>query len=258
MREVESGAVLSGWHVISLRPVGEHAAIRRAAARHGARVLALSPWKLVFRDDASTRTGLRAALSANHVLATSPAAVRAAQALHPLRARRGQCWYGVGSGTAAALRRTGIDDAVTPSRMDSEGLLALPQLRHVRGVGIGLLTAPGGRNRIEAILRRRGARVLRADVYARVPVAPSARAIARLRTLTASTWLLLSSGQALLRVLDSLPREAVTALHGARVVAASARLADLAREHGFTRIVIAGDARPRTLLDAAASAAQNA
>jgi hypothetical protein len=39
------------------------------------------------------------------------------------------------------------------------------------------------------------------------------------------------------------------------VVAASERLARLARGHGFRRIVIATSARPRDLLDAAARAA---
>lgn len=255
MRDISPTAALAGCYVISLRPVGEHAAIRRAAAAHGARVLALSPWKLQWRDDAATRADLRVALAATRVLATSPAAVRAAHALRPLRVRRGQQWFAVGSGTAAALRRAGIDDVAAPARMDSEGLLVLPGLHGVRGTDIGLLTAPGGRGRIAPVLRRRGARVLRADVYARVPVKPSARAVAALRTLPAPAWLLLSSGEALLHVLDALPRDAVAILRRARVVAASARLAQLARKHGFGRVVVAGDARPRTLLDAAVRAA---
>src|SRR3546814_11351261 len=40
-----SSPALAGCYVISLRPVGGHAAIRRAAATPGARVLALSPWR---------------------------------------------------------------------------------------------------------------------------------------------------------------------------------------------------------------------
>nr|WP_245156405.1 hypothetical protein [Lysobacter solisilvae] len=53
----------SQWYVISLRPRGEHAPMRRAAARHGAAVIALSPWSLVLRDDADTRHALRQALA---------------------------------------------------------------------------------------------------------------------------------------------------------------------------------------------------
>jgi uroporphyrinogen-III synthase len=245
---------LDGCYVISLRPVGGHATMRRAAAHYGARVRALSPWKIAARDDAGTRKALRAALASTLVVATSPSAVRAAQALQPLRQRRGQRWLAVGAGTAAALRRAGIVDVESPQRMDSEGLLALPALRAVRGLDIGLLTAPGGRDRIAPTLQRRGARVLRADVYARIPVAPSARAIATLRALDAPAWLALGSGEALLHVLATLPPDAVAILRGCALVVASERLAELARAHGFARIAIADDARPRSLLEAAARA----
>src|SRR5687768_10120406 len=92
------------WYVISLRPRGEHAALRRAASRHGARLIALSPWRLQSRGDDDTRAALRRALDAPRVLFTSPSAVRAAQALQRLRPRRGQHWFAVGAGSAAALR----------------------------------------------------------------------------------------------------------------------------------------------------------
>jgi uroporphyrinogen-III synthase len=225
------------------------------AAARGARLLALSPWRLALHDDPTARAGLRAALAAERVLVTSPAAVRAACALQPLRRRRGQSWFAVGAGTAATLRRAGIDDVAAPARMDSEGLLALPGLHGVRGSTIGLISAPGGRGRIVPALQRRGARVLRADVYERMPIAPSPRAVAALRALAAPAWLLLSSGEALAHLLDALPGDAVAALRRARVAAASERLARLARGHGFRRIVTATSARPRDLLDAAAAAA---
>src|SRR5690606_34681608 len=116
-----TSTALAGCYVISLRPVGGHAPVRRAAAAHGARTLALSPWKLARREDRATRDALRAALAADRVLATSPAAVRAAAALRPLRRRRGQHWFAVGAGTAGALRRAGVDEVAAPARMDSEG-----------------------------------------------------------------------------------------------------------------------------------------
>src|SRR5690606_31611489 len=207
-----TSTALAGCYVISLRPVGGHAPVRRAAAAHGARTLALSPWKLARREDRATRDALRAALAADRVLATSPAAVRAAAALRPLRRRRGQQWFAVGAGTAAALRRAGVDEVVAPARMDSEGLLALPGLQGLRGGG-----------HIAPELRRRGARVLRADVYERVPIAPAPRAVAALRALRVPAWLLLSSGEALEHLLGALPGDAVAALRRARVVAASQR-----------------------------------
>lgn len=244
-------AVLHGCYVISLRPVGGHGGLRRAAARQGAQLLALSPWRLAFRDDDDARKALRAALSAPRVVFTSPAAVRAALALQPLRPRADQLFLGVGSGTAQALRRAGVTRVDAPARMDSEGLLALPALREVRGGEVGLVTAPGGRGRITAALRRRGARVLRADVYARVALAPAARSVALLQRLDAPLLLALSSGEALERILAALPPAASARLRRARVLAASERLAALARTHGFDDILRADSARPAALIDAA-------
>ena len=242
---------LAGCYVISLRPVGGHAALRRAAAARGARVLALSPWRIEAQTDDATRRALRDALAADVVIATSPAAVHAAAAMQALRKRRGQAWCAVGAGTAAALRRAGIADVVSPSRMDSEGLLALAQLQSLRGRGVGLLTAPGGRGVIAATLRQRGAKLLRADVYRRAGIALSPLALARLRALRANAWLALSSAEALQRVLENLPDDLAKKLRRAGVAAASARLAQAAREAGFGgRIVVAASARPRDLVAA--------
>ncbi|MFC7301222.1 uroporphyrinogen-III synthase [Cognatiluteimonas weifangensis] len=245
---------LAGCYVISLRPVGAHAALRRAAAARGARLLALSPWRLQAHDDTATRAALAQALAAPRVLFTSPAAVRAAARLQALAEVRGRQWFAVGAGTAAALRRAGAAPVLAPTRMDSEGLLALPGLQALAGTAVGLVTAPGGRGELAPALQRRGAQVWRADVYERVAIAPAPRAQAALRALTAPAWLALSSGAALDSVLTTLPADAVAGLRRAAVVAASARLAQLARDHGFDRIVVAASARPRDLLAAAAAA----
>ena len=246
---------LAGCYVISLRPVGAHAALRRAAAAYGARVLALSPWRIETQTDAATRRDLRAALGADIVIATSPASVRAAGALQALKRKRGQRWCAVGAGTAAALRRAGIDAVVSPSRMDSEGLLALAELQAPRGRSVGLIAAPGGRDLIAPTLRKRGARVLRADVYRRVEVALSPIATARLRALHSRPWIAASSGEALALVLTRLPAELAEKLRTADVAAASERLAQAARDAGFRgRVVVAASARPRDLVAAMAAA----
>ncbi|HET6435362.1 MAG TPA: uroporphyrinogen-III synthase [Xanthomonadaceae bacterium] len=246
----------AGCYVISLRPVGAHAPMRRAAARTGARVLALSPWRIVQRDDAAARRALAAALAADVVLFTSPAAVQAAARLRRLRPRRGQAWCAVGAGTAAALRRAGVAEVQAPTRMDSEGLLALPVLQALRGRSVGLVTAPGGRGTLAPALAQRGARVLRADVYERMPVPPSPAARARLRALRARPWLALGSGEALARLLAALPADDAARLRRARVVAASERLRALARAQGFAEdAVVAASARPADLLAAVQAAA---
>jgi uroporphyrinogen-III synthase len=241
------------WYVISLRPRGEHDALRRAAAGYGAGLIALSPWKQQQRDDPATRTALRAALAATHVIFSSPAAVRAAGTLQSFGPRAGQHWFAVGAGTAAALRRAGVGEVQVPARMDSEGLLALPMLQHVAGVDVGLVTAPGGRNEFAPAMEARGSRVLRADVYAREPVPLPGRGLQQLREVEAPLVLALSSGEALQRVLAALPADLAPKLRGARVAAASERLRSLAHTLGFADIVVAGGPRPKDLLAAAAT-----
>ncbi len=240
------------WYVISLRPQGEHGALRRAAARVGARTVALSPWKLVPLEDAHARAALEAALAAPRVVFTSPAAVRAAARLAALRRRRAQAWCAVGAGTAAALRRAGLEPVAVPERMDSEGLLALPELRDVRGIAVGLVTAPGGRDAIAPALRARGAQVRRADVYRRVPLPPSPRTLARLRALDAPAVLVASSGEALERTMQALPADLAARLRAGPLVVASARLAERARALGFADIRLARGPRPADLVAAAA------
>ncbi|MCD9032473.1 uroporphyrinogen-III synthase, partial [Luteimonas sp. Y-2-2-4F] len=91
-------------YVISLRPAGDHAAMRRAAARRGLGTIALSPWRIAARDDDEARRALAAALDAPLAVFTSPPAVRAAAALMPAAlAAPGRVRIAVGAGTRAAL-----------------------------------------------------------------------------------------------------------------------------------------------------------
>ena len=247
----QPGSSLAKWYVISLRPQGQHDALRRAAAARGARLVALSPQRIELRDDKATRAALHDALAAPVVVFTSPNAVRAARALRELKRRRTQRVFAVGEGTARALRHAGIDEVRAPQRMDSEGLLGLPAFAELPGGEVGLVTAPGGRDRIAPALRTRGIRVSRADVYARVPVPLPSRALALIRTRPPHLLLALSSGEALQQALAVAPEDVRAVLARARVLAASERLAALAREHGFTDIRIARSARPRDLMAAA-------
>lgn len=239
---------LAGWYVISLRPSGQHGGVRRAAAKRGARVFALSTLRL----EALPSAALERALACPWMIATSPAAVHYALAkAAPARAQR---WFAPGPGTAAALRRRGVAQVSIPADgHDSQHLLALPDLCAPGGRAIGLLTAPGGRDRIAPVLRGRGADVRRADVYERMVVPVSTRAVAALRALAAPAWLALGSGQALDAVLAQLPDDARRRLRETRVAAASPRLAQLAQAHGFAAVAVAASAVPRDLVAAIAA-----
>jgi len=244
---------MPAWYVISLRPRGQHEPMRRAAARRGGGIIALSPWRLQALDDEVARAGLRAALGAPRVLFTSPMAVRAAALLQPLRPAEDQQWFAVGAGTAAALRRAGAGDVAAPRRMDSEGLLALPGLQRLDGIAVGLVTAPGGRGTLAPALQERGGEVRRADVYRRIPLPPSARALAALRGLSRPAAVALSSSDGLQRVMDALPADLAARVRSLPVVGASDRLLELASTLGFTQGFRASDARPASLVETAAS-----
>lgn len=236
------------WTLISLRPRGQHAPLRRAAKAAGAHLIALSPWALQAQRDATTHADLTAALAAERVVFSSPAAVQAAARLVDLAAPHPGQWLAVGAGTAAALQRQGAQDIAAPARMDSEGLLALPALADLHGLRAGLVTAPGGRGVIAQTLEQRGARLLRANVYARQPLPLAPRALQRLRRAAMPWVLALSSGEALALLLALLPDDLQAPLRAATVVAASERLAAQARAAGFGQVRVAAGPLPAQLV----------
>ena len=256
IQRANHASLLAGWTVISLRPRRQHATLRAAAARCDARLLALSPLAIEPFTDAASRKALDDAMSADVLLFTSPNAVRAAASLRALRIGRGRPVLAVGDGTRRALQRIGID-AMSPARMDSDGLLAMPALRDIASHRVGLVTAPGGRNRLGPALQAGGAELVRADVYQRTPLTiPEARwrALADALATPQHVVLALSSAEALAAMIRQRPADLARQLRRIAVVAASERLVQAAHEAGFRRVALASDARPASLLRAAAQA----
>lgn len=73
-----------------------------------------------------------------------------------------------GPGTAAALAAVGVLDARIPATtMDSEGLLALPELTDVAGKRILIFRGANGRELLRATLEARGAEVDQIECYRR-------------------------------------------------------------------------------------------
>ncbi|HEU4663507.1 MAG TPA: uroporphyrinogen-III synthase [Dokdonella sp.] len=240
-----SDAPLAGASVVVTRPDG--AALRASARRLGACALALPG------------LGLRA-LPAPRVrgafdrwIFTSPAAVRFALGRDaPIRVPARAVVFAIGGGTRAALARHGIAAAV-PERSDSEGLLALPALRDVRGRRVALVGAPGGRDLIAPALRTRGALVEPIHVYRRVPPRLTRRHFDALAAAGDPLVTLLSSGEALANIVALLPPPLLARLRTQTIVVSSTRLAEAARSAGFETVAIAASASPRDLLAAAAA-----
>lgn len=249
MNEHSPAHPLAGWRILSLRPVGEHAPLRCAAARLGARVIACSPLALRPLQAGDT---LSKALNAERVVFSSPAAVRFASAQRPLAFTRTQTVLAVGAGTAAALARHGIAAVYPRTQMTSEGLLALPPLQHLETLTVGLITAPAGRGLLTTALAQRARHLYIAAVYQRVPLPIGANTWGKLAQRAAPLAVMVSSGEALDALLRQCPPHARSTLAHAWFVVASARLGQQVRAQGFARFVLAASARPSAMLAALA------
>jgi len=100
-------------------------------------------------------------------------------------------------------------------------------------------------------LAARGAMVVRAHVYQRLPARLDRRhAEALQRNTRKPLYVLLSSAEALANILAALPEDARHALCAGSAVVSSARLATAAREAGFARVLRAASAQADAMLAA--------
>jgi uroporphyrinogen-III synthase len=243
-------AALVGRTVVITRPAGTATALARQVYALGGVPVLLPGLSLRAVDDPETaRAQLAAALQDELLVFTSPAAVRYAHALMPLKTCA--TVFAVGQGTALALQRHGITAQAPVQRQDSEGLLALPSLQVLRDRRVALIGAPGGRGLLREQLVARGAQLREVHVYRRAPPRLDRRHIDAVLHLSADARILLSSAEALQNLLAILPPPAQSRLCAAMAIVSSERLAEIALAAGFTQIRVAASARSADLLDAA-------
>lgn len=243
---------LRGRSVVITRPAGTASAFARQVRALGGVPLLLPGLAVRAKDNATaTRAELDAALRDELLIFTSPAAVRFAARLLPLRTDAAVC--AVGQATARLLRRYGVSAQAPSEQQDSDGLLALPLLQTLRGRRVALIGAAGGRDVLREQLAARGARLREVQVYQRVPPRLDRRHLAVLAGLPADACVLWSSVEALQHLQRLLPPVAWASLTTATAVVSSERLAQAARAAGFVRIQRAASALGADLLAAAAT-----
>lgn len=241
---------LARTRIAITRPSGTASSLARRVRVLGGTPLLLPGSSLrVPADVGAARKALRTALSADVAIFISPAAVRFAGRLSTLRSSA--VVLAPGSFTRRALRRAGCTDAIAPAREDSEGLLAMPALQNVQGRRIGIIGAAGGRGLLEGELVRRGAEIVHAHVYRRLPARLDRRhAHALRRAAHKPLYVLLSSVEALANLLGGLSAELRPTLLGGAAVTSSGRLATAARDAGFARVLQADSAHAEALFAA--------
>lgn len=225
-----SAAGLQGLCVLVTRPADQSEALCRLLEAQGAQVARL-PLQAIesARQPAVAARALQAGRDADAWIFTSANAVRFARQLDA--GVWPQC-IAVGPATAAALVQIGVAVERPEEVHTSEGVLALPALQEVRNRTVLLVTGENGRDAIESGLQARGARVLRVEVYRRVALPHTGDAVAQ--ALHGVHAVIVTSGEALRRLVDLMPGAAGVDLMRLRLVVPSRRVLEQALELGFT------------------------
>ncbi len=252
-------APLEGWTLGLLRADGGRSALARAFTRGGAQVLRLPTLSVRATPDAGrVRAELESLGHAAAWIFVSPAAARFAwrawSEFAPYPAAR---VFAVGPGTASALARRGITAIYPSQRHDSEGVLALPELREIVGT-VALVKAPGGRALLADGLRARALDVREVAVYRRGPARWDRRHRARLEALLQAqprALLLATSGEALTALVKLAGSNPDTLLR-APVLVSSARLSAHASSLGFGDVHAAAGTATQQLVAAAIAVAR--
>ncbi len=192
---------LAGRRILVTRPAGQQEELRAAIETAGGEAIALP--LLAIEAAGELEAKLEQLHDYSKVIFISVNAVRFAA--ERIAASGGAISpkaeiFAVGKATARAAAASLGRPAHSPANGgDSEKLLAMPQLKNVRGDKIAIFRGAGGRELLAAELCRRGANVDYLEVYRRVP---EARATARLRQALAGgcpDFVILTSAAALNR-----------------------------------------------------------
>ncbi|MFT4463720.1 MAG: uroporphyrinogen-III synthase [Sodalis sp. (in: enterobacteria)] len=179
---------------------------------------------------------------------------------HPWLTQQGVSWpaglhyYAVGRSTGLRLHGlSGLPVSYPDEGETSEDLLRLPALACIDGKRALILRGNGGREVLEQTLRQRGVQTTYCECYRRSPIHYDGEEQGRrMRTLGIDT-LVITSGEMLQQFYTLMPEYYRRAwLMSCRLIVVSERLAMLARQLGWTDIVVANaadnDALMRVLL----------
>jgi len=146
-----------------------------------------------------------------------------------------------GPGTAAALAATGIAEARIPATTyDSEGLLALPELRDVTGKRIVIFRGEGGRGDLGVALRARGAQVTYAECYRRAAPATGAAGLTEVLREGRAQALTLTSSEGLDNLCALQDGDDLRRLKLLPAFVPHPRIAEHARKLGFVPVETGG------------------
>ncbi len=144
-----------------------------------------------------------------------------------------------GPGTASALVAAGIDNVRLPTTtMDSEGLLALPELAAVAGKRVVIFRGGGGRELLGDMLAKRGASVDIVDCYRRARPEAGAGGLEEALRAGRVDAVTLTSSEGLDNLWELLGADARARLAATPTFVPHPRIAARAGEHGIARVIV--------------------
>lgn len=251
---------LSGWRILVTRPQAQAVVWQERLQTAGARcaqvpLMAIEPVTSAAEQQAIKNCVME--LDAyQHVILVSQNAVRYGvewiDAYWP-QLPLGVNFYAVGAATARQLRSADfpvIADESSSAPMNSEALLALPELQQVHNDRVLICRGKGGRPLLAEVLEERGARVDYCELYERVFPSAASQQVGELGWGRENDLVALHSGEALenwQQVIDSLDKPQWRQLP---MVVPGQRVADLAADLGFSQVIVSINASDDSMLAA--------
>jgi uroporphyrinogen-III synthase len=169
----------------------------------------------------------------------------------------GTQYFAVGAATGAAARQWGLQVSIADEAMNSEALLALPELQPVRNEKILICRGVGGRTHLGDKLRERGAHVDYCELYERRLPASAGNDLARLapqlkqvRAAGRHIVFAVHSGESLQNFIQVMDEQGSTEWQSAVLLVPGARVAGLAGSLGFRHILVAANATDEAMTQA--------
>lgn len=243
---------LAGLSVLVTRPAHQAEGLcEQIAAAHGRPIRFPTLQILGPTDKHAARRDLANASNADLLIFVSANAVQYAFPLLPEQLPFDVGVAAIGRATARALEEVGLAPTLTPARMDSEGLLALPALQETSGQRVFVLRGNGGRELIADSLRERGADVHQIEVYRRQVPTRSAAARNLVTGWEQLVDVVIATSNAILDNLFTLiGDDGAHLLRGTPLIVVSQRMAEHAVERGCEVIYVAASAQDNDLLTA--------
>lgn len=161
-------------------------------------------------------------------------------------------WHAIGAATAAAMQAAGLSVCEQGREvMDSEELLAAPALQSVAGQKFLIIRGVGGRQYLSEQLRSRGAVVDYIECYQRGLPDLHEQSLAQLLDRHQINVVSVNSGESLANFCQLLGQQLSDYLTMALLVPGE-RVAELARQRGFSTVIVASNAGQTATLNALA------